>query len=98
MEESNVNGCGSNSGPFKGFKPPYHLFFKASCDKHDACYNKGGTELDRWLCDVNFYNAMRYDVKRSCKVWYVRQYYLLWCKIYFLAVRLFGKKSFNFAS
>lgn len=91
-----TNGCGANSGVFKNFKPPYHLFFKASCNLHDEGYNKGGTERDRWYADNRFWLAMRLDIYKSVKNPFLRQYYFMWCRIYYIAVRLFGKKQFNY--
>lgn len=90
--KSSSEGCGVKGG----IKPPYHLFFKASCHKHDELYQKGGTRFDRWLSDVVFYNLMRYDVKRAGFSWIKRQYFLIWCKIYFLSVRIRGAKYFNY--
>lgn len=93
IPKNEINGCG---GKGSHFRPPYHLFFKASCDKHDEGYFIGGTKLDRWYADQRFYLAMRYDVKRKVKSYFLRQYYLIWCKIYYFAVRCFGAKYFNF--
>lgn len=93
IPQDEINGCG---GKGSRFRPPYHLFFKASCDKHDEGYFIGGTSLDRWYADQRFYLAMRYDVKRKIKNYFLRQYYLIWCKIYYFAVRCFGAKHFSF--
>lgn len=85
-------GCGVRGG----IEPPYAVFFRASCEKHDRGYIKGGDELDRWYCDVRFLNAMRYDVKRYYRRrFFPRLYFLAWCYLYFWAVRLFGRQHFN---
>lgn len=93
LNDHEINGCG---GKGSRIRPPYRLFFKASCDKHDIGYDIGGDKIDRWYCDVSFYNAMRYDVKKAKPNYFQRQYFLIWCKIYFISVRLFGAKYFNF--
>ena len=91
-EKRNIcNGCGGK-GSF--IKPPHKAFFEASCNHHDYGYYKGGTEADRKRCDDKFYEAM----KRDCSTlpWYQYIRYRPWCWIYYLAVRQFGKKYFNY--
>lgn len=94
--KSDVNGCGADGGIWKGFKPPYHMFFKASCNRHDEGYATGGDKHRRWYCDVRFLIEMLYDIRNRKRGWWQRNYYYLWARIYFLAVRLFAKNRFNY--
>ena len=86
-----TNGCG---GKGSWIKPPYRKFFEASCNKHDLGYNKGGNDADRFECDAKFLVMMLKDTYRigNC---FKRVYYQLWAFIYYLSVRIFGKKFWN---
>lgn len=87
-----TNGCG---GKGSKIKPPYRAFFEASCNKHDMGYNKGSNDADRFECDAKFLVMMLKDTYRL-KGWFKRVYYQIWAFIYFIAVRLFGKKYFKY--
>ena len=84
------NGCGSKSG---WIKPPSFIF-KASCNHHDFKYYIGGTEEGREKADREFYNAMLKDIKSAS--WYLKPYYHVWAFSYYLAVREFGAKHFEY--
>lgn len=83
-------------GP-KGWKiaPPYHVFFEASCKKHDQGYKKGGDEARRIECDVKFYAMMMKDIYRHQKPHH-RSFLGAWALVYFIAVRIFGSKHFKY--
>lgn len=85
------NGCG---GKGSWIKPPHSIFFKACCDRHDYGYWKGLTDNDRLKCDRTFYSAMLDDCNKLS--WYEYLRYRPWCWLYYIAVRLKGKKYFNF--
>ena len=87
-----TNGCG---GKGSSIKPPYRNFFEASCNKHDIGYNIGGDESRRFECDAKFLVLMIKDTFRI-KSKLKRLYYQAWSFVYFLAVRIFGKKYFNY--
>ena len=93
-----VNGCGACNGFWKWFKPPHHKFFKVQCNIHDTSYAIGGQEIDRHIADVK----LKYNMKDWVNVYFEnrkpisRYWYLFLCNCYYLAVRIFGKKSFNF--
>ena len=92
IPKEEINGCGGKGG---WFKPPYSAFFKSSCNKHDKGYYKGGTEIDRMNCDANFLRYMLIDcqrIKNKFKRWYFKR----WAFVYFKAVRVLGKKYFNY--
>jgi hypothetical protein len=76
-------------------KPPFHAFFEASCKKHDEGYLKGGDEARRIECDIKFYAMMMKDIYRHQKA-HQRAILSTWALIYFIAVRLFGAKFFNY--
>lgn len=90
----NVNGCG---GKGSWIKPPYSAFFEASCNIHDIGYSKGGDESNRFECDGKFFIMMLKDTFRI-KNYFKRLYFQSWAFIYFIAVRLKGKKFFNFTT
>lgn len=83
-------GCG---GKGSWLNPP-EFCFHASCSWHDWEYCRGYTEADRKAADEGFYKAMKEDVSRL--PWYRRPlaYSAAWT--YYKAVRLFGKKYFNY--
>jgi len=79
----------------KGWINPPNFMFEASCNKHDEGYNKGGDSAKRFECDGKFFIMMikdTFQVEGKLK----RTYYQIWALIYFLAVRLCGKKYFNY--
>lgn len=88
------NGCGAKKFTIR---PPYHLFFEASCHIHDINYWIGGDKKDRKKADKGFYKYMKSDVSKFYS-WYnpKRWYFKAWCWIYYLAVRWFGGFCFNF--
>lgn len=87
-----VNGCG---GKGSWIKPPHSAFFEASCNIHDEGYNKGGDEANRFECDGKFFIMMIKDTFRINKS-FKRLYFQLWAFTYFIAVRIGGKKYFNY--
>lgn len=91
MTEFKPNWCG---GKWSWFVPPYAVMFKASCDKHDELYNEGGNEIDRKIADVYLLEYMKLDVKQLCI--FKRLWYYPWAYLYYIAVRLFGSKYFNY--
>ena len=92
------NGCGACNGFWKWLKPPHYNFFKTQCNIHDISYGTGGQEIDRHIADVK----LKYNMKDWVKSYFKnrkpisRYWYLFLCNCYYLAVRYFGKKSFNF--
>lgn len=74
--------------------PPYAIFFKTSCDKHDDYYEKWGDSFDRWIADIYLLKFMWGDC--NLKPMYIRPYYYAWCWIYYIAVRVWGYKYFNY--
>jgi hypothetical protein len=86
-----TNGCG---GKGAWIKVP-NFIFEASCNKHDEGYNDGGDEARRFECDGKFFIMMIKDTYQV-KWWIKRVNYQIWGFVYFIAVRLFGKKYFNY--
>lgn len=76
------------------FKPPKAIFFKTSCDKHDEKYEKGGNKIDRKIADIYLLEYMKLDIKRVCII--RRPYFYLWAYIYYIWVRIWGDKYFNY--
>jgi len=87
-----MNGCG---GDGSWIRLPYGKFFEASCNKHDISYGIGGDEARRFECDGKFLIMTLKDTFRI-KGWFKRVYYQCWAVIYFLGVRVGGKKYFNY--
>ena len=86
------NGCG---GKGSWFRPPLGVFFEASCNQHDVGYSYGGDKSRRMECDAKFLAMMLSDTMRIISV-FKRTYYQIWAFLYFFAVRLGGKKYFNY--
>lgn len=86
-----TNWCGARGTIVR---PPLHIFFKASCNKHDELYNRGGKEIDREMADRLFLFYMKQDIKRVCL--YRRPFLLIWAYAYYFAVRLKWWNSFNY--
>lgn len=76
------------------FKPPYAIFFETSCNIHDKNYEIWGTEKDRKKADKWLLKYMMKDV--SYLEAYRRPYYYMWCYIYYIGVRIWGRKYFNY--
>lgn len=87
-----VNGCGGKGG---WIKPPNRIFFEASCNRHDCGYGQGGCEEDRINCDIVFLKAMMRDCERITDKTRKRKY-IIWSHLYFIAVRVYGWKYFNY--
>lgn len=85
------NGCGGKGS----FVPVPNFRFKASCNHHDYNYFLGGTEKDRLKADTQFLEAMILDAGLNGNL-FRRIFYKFWAYIYYFAVRIFGKKYFNY--
>lgn len=86
------NGCGGKGG----WITPPQFIFKASCNQHDFYSWRGGKEEDRAKADKEFYQAMLEDIKSQPLI--KKPYYHLWAFTYYKAVRIFGKKYFNYGA
>jgi len=86
-----TNGCG---GKGMGFTPP-QFFFKASCNHHDFYYWRGGENKDRKYADKSFLDAMLEDAERASN-WFSNIWNRTAAYAYYFAVRISGKKYFNF--
>lgn len=73
-------------------RPPYWIFFKASCDIHDWGYKNWKDEKDRKEVDKWFLKYMLQDVRRL--PFYKRPKYYVWAHLYYYAVRIFWKNAF----
>jgi len=87
-----MNGCGGKGG---FVKPPKRIFFEASCLRHDTGYAQGGSEEDRINCDILFLKYMMRDCARLPSG-VEKTKYVWWSHLYFLAVRMFGWRYFNY--
>jgi hypothetical protein len=76
------------------FKPPYSIFFDTSCRIHDVNYDNWWTEDDRLKADKWLLKYMSEDVTRLTK--WKQPYFYMWCYIYYIGVRLFWRKYFNY--
>ena len=75
-------------------KPPLHIFFETSCNKHDELYNKGWDWFDRWIADIYLLKYMWQDCNRLPR--YKITYYHIWCFIYYVSVRIVWFKYFKY--
>ena len=87
------NGCGAKGAKIR---PPRHEFFRVCCDYHDLDYYVGWTEEHRREADLKLKQKMFAIVNRNFSGWFNRRRYYTWCRAYYLAVRWFGKKHFQF--
>lgn len=76
-------------------RPPHHVFFHASCNKHDDLYWEWGNEIDRKIADVYLLEYMKADI-RNLQPWYKIPHFYIWAYVYYIAVRIGGKKHFNY--
>jgi hypothetical protein len=86
---------------FKGWnwQPPFWRLHNKACKQHDENYSKGGSRLERirvdylFLCDmiargvVNYFEALVLLIRGSLAI--------LTAPIYFVAVLIFGWKTWN---
>jgi len=86
-----INGCGAKGAWIN--VPDF--MFEASCNKHDIGYGIGGDEAKRFECDGKFLIMMLKDTM-SLTGWFRRVYFQSWAFVYFIAVRIFGKKFYNY--
>jgi len=86
-----TNGCGGKGG----FINPPEFLFHASCNQHDFYYWRGGIEADRKKADDTFYKYMQLDIVNENSM-IKRIYYEMLAYSYYKAVRIFGKKYFNY--
>jgi hypothetical protein len=84
------NGCGGKGGIIN---PPEWIFHE-DCNKHDTKYHIGGTEEDRKKADDEFYRDMLSSISKV--KWYRRPFLTSQAWLYYRAVRLCGKKFFNY--
>lgn len=100
-----INGCGGkNCGILQKIilKILTPVFFEASCDLHDFGYWKGWNEARRLECDQKFYEAMLQDIEkvRSAESGFFKKFfisfYFVLASLYYFAVRIGGKKYFNY--
>ncbi len=85
-----VNWCG---GKWSFIRPPYKIFFIASCNKHDLWYYIGWDEKRRKECDIWFLQAMFRDAEKK---WILEFYYKSRALLFYIAVRIFWSKYFNY--
>lgn len=91
-----INGCGGRSCLFSQKLAKFFsgFFFKASCEKHDFGYWKGGSEDRRKECDKKFLAAMISDVNRQFILF--RPYFYIIAYCFYGVVRIFWQMYFNY--
>lgn len=85
-----VNGCGGKGS----FIPVPNLHFVVCCNGHDWGYARGGTEVDRKKVDHKFLQAMLRVASAFSGM--RRLVNTILAYDFFIAVRIFGRKFFNF--
>jgi len=82
-------------GKWSWFKPPYSVMFKTSCNKHDEYYDKWGNAIDRKIADVYLLEYIKLDIRENkCIIQII--YFYIWAYIYYIWVRLWWGKYFNY--
>jgi hypothetical protein len=69
--------------------------FNASCLVHDACYQRGGTEIDRMDADRGLYRRSILNAASIQNVGYM-WYYITVATVWYLGVRVFGWLFFRY--
>ena len=87
------NGCGGKGGIVT---PPHAKLFKEECNQHDFNYFLGYNEEHRLKADRQLQSAML--AKVSTMAWYNKLRYWPWCRLYYRAVRIVGKKFFYYGN
>jgi len=92
-----VNGCGVRLGWLGVIKPPHHKFFNTQCELHDELYNLGGDEQDRKRADKRLFDDMlRHSIEYYSESAFKQWRYVSIALAYYFAVRLFGRRYFNY--
>lgn len=84
------NGCWAKGS---WLRPPYWIFFAASCCIHDWWYTFWENEDDRKQADIGLLKYMKKDVQKIENP-PTRAYYYVWCYLYYFALRMFWEKAF----
>lgn len=66
------------------------FIFRASCEKHDELYERGGGLREKLQADVWFYSYMLEDIAEYQSSAWKMMFYLFMATLYFLAVLVFG--------
>ena len=89
-------GCGCQSGILRFVKPPYAKKFYVPCCMHDDDYERGGGKAERLMSDRDlFLRMMRIVNKNEISPWRVTWFTLV-PLLYYVSVRVFGWRFFNF--
>lgn len=90
------NGCGCQSGLLRFVKPPYAKKFYVPCCMHDDDYEHGGGKAERLMSDRDlFLRMMRIVYENEISPWRVTWFTLV-ALLYYVSVRVFGWRFFNF--
>lgn len=87
------NGCGWK---WIIIKPPYNIFFKASCHPHDYNYTRGWNLKAKNIADKGLLKYMKQDINDSDLKCPKKGLLLIWAYLYFLAVSIFWFVFFSF--
>lgn len=66
------------------------FIFRASCEKHDDYYKKGGSLLKKLMADIFFYAYMLEDIVKGDFKWYQRLFYFVMATLYTIIVLTLG--------
>lgn len=89
-------GCGCQSGLLRFVKPPYAKKFYVPCCIHDDDYERGGGKTERLMSDRDlFLRMMRIVNDNEISPWRVTWFTLV-ALLYYVSVRVFGWRFFNF--
>lgn len=89
-------GCGCQSGLLRFIKPPYAKKFYVPCCMHDDDYERGGRKAERLMSDRDlFLRMMRIVYENEISPWRVTWFTLV-ALLYYVSVRVFGWRFFNF--
>jgi len=83
------NGVGSDHYTLN----PHDLIFKNASIYHDFYYWRGGPKFLRKLADKDFYHRCKDAARKKSAI--KRPFYYVICYIYYVGLKLFGKKAWE---
>lgn len=93
---SNKSHCGCSTGILSHIRPPYAEKYDTACEVHDAAYDAGGTKEDRLAADKWLFRQMCKLNLTNCTSVAAICWYNGIALLYYVSVRMFGWKYFNF--
>lgn len=89
-------GCGCQTGILRWFKPPYAELFYAACCIHDDDYDRGGDKKARKMADKQLFWNIYKKIELTQGSVYKTVWLVLIAMLYYVSVRMFGRRYFKY--